>query len=539
MAVYRFGFGASPDVPRFLWRNGCETQFAMDLSDDALMAPLPTGISGIDNILRGGFPPDCLYLLSGTPGSGKTTLAIQFLLEGARRGESGLYITLSESRREIGKVAKSHGWDLSPIHICELIPSERNLAADALLTVFNPSELELGETTEAMIAEVDKIKPKRVVLDSLSELRLVAQNPLRYRRQILALKHFFGGRDCTVLMLDDCTGQTGNDQLESIAHGVIVLEQLANQFGAERRRLRVVKLRGVSFRGGYHDFVIRKGGLDVFPRLVASEHVGTFSDGDLSSGNPGLDSLLCGGLPLGTSTLLVGPAGTGKSTIATQFAVAACKRGERTAMFVFDENMGTLHSRSRKLDLNIEPFIKQGLLSVQQVDPAELSCGEFAAVVRRAAEGADAIGRRAKVIIVDSLNGYLNAMPEERFLTAQLHELLAYLGQQGVVTLMTVTQSGMIGSNMHSPVDTTYLADNVILFRYFEARGQVRRAISVVKKRSGRHELTIRELTVGANGIEIGPPLNDLQGILTGVPSFVEKSAKLLQKDGDDQRHPA
>ena len=494
---------------------------------------LNAGISGVDDILRGGFPQDCLYLISGTPGSGKTTMAIQFLLEGIRAGESGLYITLSETRKEMEKVARSHGWDLSGLHICELMPSETNLSADAQLTVFNPSELELGETTQAMIAEVNKRKPKRIVLDSLSELRLVAQNPLRYRRQILAMKQFFAGRDCTVLMLDDCTAGSADGQLESIAHGVIVLEQLANQYGAERRRLRVVKMRGVSFRGGYHDFVIRKGGLDVFPRLVAAEHRSEFPEKDLPSGNAELDKLLCGGLPFGTSTLLLGPAGTGKSTIATQFAVSASKAGHRTAMFIFDENVGTFRSRSRKLGLGVEQYIKSGLFSVRQVDPAELSSGEFAAIVKRAADGTDGNGPPAKVIVVDSLNGYLNAMPEEKFLTAQLHELLACLGQQGVVTMLTVTQSGMVGGSMISPVDTTYLADNVILFRYFEARGHVRRAISVVKKRSGKHELTIRELTVDEKGIHIGEPLVDFQGVLTGVPTYVGGAGDLIKKAGD------
>ncbi|QDT75126.1 ATPase domain-containing protein [Lacipirellula limnantheis] len=495
-------------------------------------APLPTGISGMDDILRGGFPADCVYMVSGTPGTGKTTLALQFLLEGVRSGESCLYVTLSETRREIEKVAVSHGWDLTGLNICELIPTEGNLSADAQLTVFNPSEFELGETTQAMIAEVDRCAPQRVVLDSLSELRLVAQNPLRYRRQILALKQYFAGRDCTVLMLDDCTGSDADNQLESIAHGVVSLEHLANQYGAERRRLRVVKLRGVAFRGGFHDFTIKKGGLDVFPRLVASEHRHDFEDRDLPSGIEELDALLCGGLPAGTSTLMIGPAGTGKSTISTRFAVAAANRGERAVMFVFDENIGTFRSRSRKLRLGAEDAITNGLLTVQQIDPAELSSGEFSNTVRRAVEGTDGLGQPAKVIVVDSLNGYLNAMPEEKFLTAQLHELLAYLGQNGVVTIMTVTQAGMVGV-MQSPVDTTYLADNVILYRFFEARGQVRRAISVVKKRSGKHELTIRELNITEEGVQIGPALSDFQGILTGVPTFHGKSSDLLQQGGN------
>lgn len=494
----------------------------------------PAGIPGIDDILRGGFPNDCLYLISGTPGAGKTTFAMQFLLEGARRKEKSLYITLSESRREIEIVARSHGWDLTGIDLCELIPSERNLSAEAQLTVFNPSELELGETTEAMIDAVKKYKPKRIVIDSLSELRLVAQSPLRYRRQILALKQFFGGRDCTVLSLDDGTAEGGDGQVESIAHGVVLLEQLANQYGAERRRLRVVKMRGVPFRGGYHDFTIRRGGLDVFPRLVAAEHHSEFPESELASDNPALNSLLGGGLPLGTSTLLLGPAGTGKSTIATQFAAAAAKRGHRTAMFIFDENIGTLRTRSRKLGIPIETHIQSGFLSVQQVDPAELSAGELAAVIRRAVDGADTTKQPARVVIIDSLNGYLNAMPEEKFLTAQLHELLSYLGQKGVVTLLSVTQTGILGS-MQTPVDTTYLADNVILFRYFEARGRVRRAISVVKKRSGKHELTIRELTVDDQGLRIGPPLEEFQGILSGIPTFVGDSAALINKAGDEK----
>ena len=492
---------------------------------------VPIGIAGVDDILRGGLPDNCVYVVIGAPGSGKTTFAMQFLLEGVRQGQPSLYITLSESRREIEKVARSHGWDLGGIEICELIPSETNLSAEAQLTVFNPSELELGETTESLIAAVNAFKPKRVVVDSLSELRLVAQNTLRYRRQILALKQYFAGRDCTVLLLDDGTADNGDGQLESIAHGVVRLEQLANQYGAERRRLRVVKMRGVSFRGGYHDFTIRKGGLDVFPRLVAAEHNTEFADGELASGNAELDALLCGGLPLGTSTLLLGPAGTGKSTIATQFAISAAKRGLRAALFVFDENLGTFRSRSRKLGIGLDEHIASGMITIQQVDPAELSSGEFAAIIRRAAEGKDHASGPARVVVVDSLNGYLNAMPEEKFLTAQLHELLSFLGQCGVVTLMTVTQTGMVGTSMQSPVDTTYLADNVILFRYFEARGYVRRAISVVKKRSGRHERTIRELTVGENGIEIGAPLHDFQGVLTGVPTYVGKGADLLSKD--------
>jgi circadian clock protein KaiC len=499
------------------------------LAADNSQAVAASGIAGLDDVMRGGFPRDCLFLVTGTPGTGKTTLAMQFLLEGVRQGEICLYVTLSETRAEIEKVARSHGWDLTNVNITELVPSEQNLSADSQLTVFNPSELELGETTEALIAAVKSVRPQRLVLDSLSELRLIAQNPLRYRRQILALKQYFADRDCTVLLLDDRTGGPEDDHLQSLVHGVIALEQLVNQFGSERRRLRVSKLRGVPFRGGFHDFAIRFGGLDVFPRLVAAEHRAEFVERDLASGNVRLDGLLGGGLPAGTSTLLLGPAGTGKSTIASQFAVAAAARGERTAFFVFDENIGTLRSRSRKIGIPLDPALVRGLVTLQQIDPAELSSGEFATIVRRAAEGRDGSGTPAKLIVIDSLNGYLNAMPEEKYLTAQLHELFSYLGQLGVATILTLTQSGMIGT-MVSPVDTTYLADNVILFRYFEANSVVRRAISVVKKRSGHHERTIREMDVDERGIVIGEPLTDFRGILTGVPTYVGEADKLMDK---------
>lgn len=482
-----------------------------------------SGIEGLDDILRGGFPQNALYLVAGTPGTGKTSLAMQFLLRGLSQNERCLYVTLSETRAETEKVARSHGWDLTHLDIEELIPSEKNLSADAQLTVFHPSEMELGETTEALIAAINKHKPQRLVIDSLSELRLIAQNALRYRRQVLALKQFFGGHDCTVLMLDDRTGGVEDDHLQSIAHGVIVLEQIANQYGAERRRLRVSKMRGVAFRGGYHDFTIRRGGLDVFPRLIAGEHHTKFDEHDMPSGNQQLDGLLGGGLPVGTSTLLLGPAGTGKSTLATQFASAAAARGDRVAIFLFDENLGTFRTRSRKLGLKIEQPWKNDLITVQQVDPAELSSGEFAAIVRRAAEGTDAVGKPACMVIIDSLNGYLNAMPEEKFLTAQLHELLAYLGQRGVATIMTVAQTGLLG-HIGAPVDTTYLADNVILFRYFESAGHVRRALSVVKKRTGYHERTIRELALGEKGLTLSEPLVEFHGVLTGVPTFTGKA---------------
>ena len=483
--------------------------------------PVSTGVRGLDDILRGGFTADRLYLIEGDPGSGKTTLALQFLLDGIRRGEPGLYVTLSETRRELIDIGRSHGWSLDDLNIYEMAPSERTLSPEEQLTMFHASELELSETTRAVLDEVERIKPRRVVFDSLSEVRLLAQNPLRYRRQILALKQFFAGRQSTVLLLDDRTSQAEDLQLQSIAHGVVCLEQRATEYGAERRQLRVSKMRGVQFRGGLHDFVIRRGGLDVFPRLVAAEHHAEFSGEDVPSGLASLDGLLGGGLPPGSSTLLIGPAGCGKSTVAMQFAVAAAGRGDRAALYIFDETVGSLKTRARKLGMPLAPHMDAGLVTVQQVDPAELSPGEFADLVRRAAEGRDDNGRRARLIVIDSLNGYLNSMAEEKQLTAQLHELFTYLNQLGVMTLVTVTQSGMMGAAMRTPVDTTYLADNVIMFRYFESFGQVRRAVSAVKKRSGAHELTIRELTMDGAGLHIGPPLTEFQGVLSGVPSYL------------------
>ena len=495
-------------------------------SDDSRVS---TGVVGLDDILHGGLTPCRLYLVEGNPGSGKTTLALQFLLDGVRRGESTLYVTLSETANELKAVARSHGWSLDGIYIHEMAPSEEVLSPEAQLTMFHPSELELGETTKAVLREVDQRKPKRVVFDSLSEMRLLAQNPLRYRRQILALKQFFVGKQATVLLLDDRTSATDDLQLQSIAHGVISLDTLATEYGAERRRLKVCKMRGLQFRGGLHDFVIRRGGLDVFPRLVASEHHEPFTNETMASGIAAFDTLLGGGLPTGSSTLFMGPAGVGKSTMAVQFALAAASRGERAALFIFDETIGTMRARARSLGMKLDEHLATGLITVQQVDPAELSPGEFVAIVRGAVDGRDENRRPARVVMIDSLNGYLHSMPEERFLGAQLHELFTYLNQRGVMTLVTVAQSGLMGHAMHSPVDTTYLADNVILFRYFEAQGQVRRAISVVKKRSGPHELTIREIWMRKNGIELSEPLAQFQGILTGNPEFLGHAPGLAE----------
>ncbi|MFO0910869.1 MAG: ATPase domain-containing protein [Isosphaeraceae bacterium] len=485
-----------------------------------------TGIPGLDDILGGGVTADRVYLVEGNPGSGKTTLALQYLLEGRKLGESGLYVTLSESRRELDDVARSHGWSLDGVALLELVAPESELEPENQLILFQPSEVELGETTKAILEEVERSKPKRVVIDSLSEMRLLAQNPLRYRRQILALKQFFIGRECTVFLLDDLTSETEDLQLQSIAHGVINLEQLSPEYGAERRRLRIVKLRGQTYRGGFHDFVIRRGGLEVFPRLVAAEHLHGQERGLLQSGNSKLDDLLGGGLQYGTSVVLLGPAGSGKSTTADQYARAAARRGEQAVIFAFDERLETILERTSGLGMSIAQDIDMGRIAVQTVDAAELSPGEFAHRVRAAVEGSN--GRPgAKVVVIDSLNGYLHAMPEERFLIAQLHELLAYLGHKGVVTFLVVAQHGLLG-NMQASIDTTYLADTVILFRYFEAMGEVRQALSVVKKRSGNHERTIRELKLDRDGLHLGEPLREFQGVLTGTPSFRGEDGALM-----------
>jgi circadian clock protein KaiC len=484
-------------------------------------APTPgnrsaTGIAGLDDVMAGGFIQHRLYLVHGNPGSGKTTLALQYLLEGLRAGEKGLYVTLSETREELNEVAKSHGWSLDGLEIVELTANEKDLTSDTQLTMYHPSEVELSETTKSVLDAVVRVNPSRIVFDSLSEMRLLAQNSLRYRRQILALKQFFAGRRCTVLLLDDRTNEEKDTQLQSIVHGVLCLEQLAPEFGAERRRLRVMKFRGTQYRGGYHDFAIIPGGLAVYPRLVASEHRQDFQPESIKSGVTALDRLLGGGPDRGTSTLLIGPAGSGKSTISVQYAVAAAARGDHAVVFAFDESVATLRARTDALGIRFDEGTAAGQIRVQQIDPAEVSPGEFTHLVREAVER-----DQARVIVIDSLNGYLNAMPQEQFLTTQLHELLTYLGRNGVTTLMVVAQHGLMGSNMQSPVDASYLADSVVLLRYFETAGRVKKAISVVKKRSGAHEESIRELRFDAAGIHLSEPLDQFQGILTGVPTLV------------------
>ncbi len=474
---------------------------------------LHTGIEGLDDILNGGFPRGHLYLVEGDPGTGKTTLALQFLLEGIRNGEKGLYVTLSESKQELEGVARSHGWSTESLLIYEMVPPEDD--AEAQYTVFHPSEVELADTITAILKQVDENQPQRLVFDSLSELRMLARDPLKYRRQILALKRHFCGRNCTVLLLDDRTAEGSSDlQLQSIAHGVIKLQSLERDYGIKRRRVEVHKLRGSSYREGFHDYTIQTGGLFVYPRLIAAEHKPGFERKPVQSGLKELDDLFRGGIDSGTSTLLTGPAGCGKSTIAFRYAVSAAQRGEKAIVFTFDESLATLFERARGLDMDPAPLMKKGLLEIEQIDPAELAPGEFVSRIRRTVEE-----ERLRVVVIDSMNGFLNAMPNEKFLAMQLHELLSYLGQQGIATLITLAQHGFIGA-MQTPVDVSYLADTVLLFRYFEYAGEIRQALSVIKKRSGPHERTIRELIMGDGRVRVGEPLTEFEGVLTGVPTF-------------------
>lgn len=476
---------------------------------------LSSGVPGLDRILSGGLTRDRLYLVEGEPGTGKTTLALQFLNEGVRQGESVLYITLAETSVELRSVAQSHGWSMDGIHIEEIIPDESALDPDQQYSIFHPSEIELGTTTQRILAAVEKYRPSRAVLDSLSELQLLAESPLRYRRQVLALKQYLASRNCTTIFLDDRTALSTDLQVRSVAHGVITLELMSQSYGSERRLLRIVKYRGIAFRGGSHDYKILHGGLHVFPRLIAAESRVTTSRNQLSSGIAELDVLIGGGLEEGMSTLIAGPPGSGKSTLAAQFVSAAARRGERCAMFLFEEARNNMLNRADGLGLGLKAAIEADLLTVQQIDPAELAPGQFTQHV------VDAATAGARVIVIDSLNGYLNAVPDERFMSTYLHELLTYLGQRGVVTIVVGVHAGLIGSNMSTAIDASYIADNVIMLRYFEADGAVRQAISVFKKRGSAHERSLRSFEICRNGVTVGPVLSGFHGVLTGVPTYL------------------
>jgi circadian clock protein KaiC len=472
-----------------------------------------TGIAGLDDVLGGGLPANHLYLVEGDPGSGKTTLGLQFLRQGVKDGEKGLYVTLSETASELQTVAASHGWELQGIELFELVSSE-GLGPDSEQSILHPSEIELGETVRGVIAAVERLRPQRVVFDSLSEMRLLAQNPLRYRRQVLALKKFFSDHGCTVLLLDDRTSRDDEPQLHSIAHGVVYLEQAVDQYGPERRRLRVSKMRGIKFRGGEHDFVLDTGGLAVFPRLVAAEHRMQQDTRILSTDIPKLDALLGGGLACGSNMLFCGPSGAGKTTTALACALAALRRGDKAAYYLFDEGLATLVLRAKALGMDLQEYIAAGQLLVIPLDPAEVSPGEFSHMVRHAVEGED-----AAVVVIDSLNAYLQAMPGSKYLMLQMHELLTYLNHRNVVTILILGQHGILGDT-RSDVDMSYLSDGVLLLRFFEARGHLLKAVSVVKSRTNLHEQTIREFRLTPRGIEVGDALSDFEGVLTGVTAY-------------------
>lgn len=482
-----------------------------------------TGMTGLDQILHGGLPAHRLYVIEGDPGSGKTTFALQFLREGVEKGQRVLYVTLSETQEELHDVAASHGWTLDGIDLLELDAVSDTLDEDANYTVYHPADVELGDTVKRIRAEVERLNPDRVALDSVSELKILSQTSARYRREILGLKQFFAGRKCTVLVLDDLTTREGEQQLQSIAHGVLRMERESREYGTTRRQMHVVKMRGVQFQDGRHDFIIRTGGLELYPRLSSRDTPILERDDTAESGSRELDTLLGGGLDRGSSTLLIGPAGCGKTTLCSHYLLAALQRGESVVCFQFEESRETFLRRASGFGMDFQPFLTSGTFQLVQVHIAELSPGEFACRVMRAVEE-----KGATFVVIDSLNGYLNGMPSERFLLIHMHELLSYLGNRGVVTLLTIAQHGMVGPGMQSPIDVSFLADSVILLRFFEAAGTVRQAISVVKKRRGAHERTLRELTLGPSGMRVGEVLREFEGVLTGVPRYRGNESELL-----------
>jgi circadian clock protein KaiC len=487
-----------------------------------------TGCEGLDRILKGGLPANRLYLIEGQPGAGKTTLALQFLLEGRAQGETVLYVTLSETSEELTTVAQSHGMSLEGVHLFELSSAEEVLGPGREQSVLHSWEMELGETIRLIQEQVEAVKPTRVVFDSLSEMRLLAQDPLRYRRQILALKQYFIGRQITVLLVDDLTGGERDEHLHSLCHGVVTLERLTLDFGAARRRLQVQKLRGVDFTAGYHDLVIRPGGLQVFPRLVAQDHHRPFVGEAVSCGVPELDQLLGGGPLRGTCTMISGPAGSGKTTVALQYLYSCCERGEKATLYEFDERIGTLMVRCDAMGIDLRKHIDAGTLVIRQIDPAEVSPGEFDSILREEVEI-----RGAKMIVIDSLNGYMSAMPQEQQIVLQMHELLSYLNQLGIVTFLINPQLGLLGTMATGNINISYMADAVLLIRFFEADGRLRKAISALKNRSGPHEDSIRELRIDSQGIRVGDVLTDFRGVLTGTPEYTGARSPLLEaRDG-------
>lgn len=479
---------------------------------------LDTGITGLNDLLLGGLPSGQMYLVEGEPGTGKTTLGLQFIRAGVLNGENSLYITLSEPRKEMEETIRSHGWDAAEIPIAEFTPAEASLSAEEQYTVFHPSEIELATTIERLTKTIDEVKPSRLVIDSLSELRLLASDAMRYRRQLLALKQFFVGRATTVLLLDDRTADSDDAQLRSIAHGVLHMAKVPRSYGATRRQFEVIKLRGSAYREGFHDYNIRHGGVVIYPRLVAADHDQKFYTERIQSGNLELDKMFGGGIARGSSTLFIGPTGVGKSTLAMQYAYAAAQRGDRSVVYAFDEGLGIAKGRTKSLGMDTQTLLDSGVMHMVQVDPAELSPGEFVGQILE-----EVLQRDARVIVIDSLNGFLNSMPGERDLILHLHELVAFLNQRGVITILVLTQRGMVGQ-IQSEVDVSYLADTVVLLRYFENQGAISQMVSVLKQRVGAHERTLRELRMGQGGITIGPPLSGYRGILTGVPEIVDSS---------------
>ncbi|MDP9161605.1 MAG: AAA family ATPase [Acidobacteriota bacterium] len=488
-----------------------------------------SGCAGLDDVLLGGLPRGHFYLFEGDPGAGKTTLALQFLIEGVKSGERVLYVTLSESREDLLAVSRSHGFLTDGLEIFELLSNEEDLRPERQYTVFHPAEVELNDRMQTIVKEVERVKPDRLVIDALSELRMLARDPLKYRRQILSMKNYLTDKTSTVLLLDDRTTRENDLQLHSIVHGVISMEKISRDYGDSRRRLEITKLRGSRYRAGYHDYAIKTGGVVVFPRLVAAQYRGELKSSAVASGIPELDALVGGGLDRGTSTLLMGPAGCGKTTISMQWTTAAADRGENCAIFIFEEGMHTFISRAAGLGMDLESHVQSGRIRIEQVDPAEMSPGEFTQRVKVSVEQ-----YHSKIVVIDSLNGYLQSMPGETYLASHLHELLAYLNNRGVLTIVILAQAGTIGSAMQTPVDVSYLADNILLLRYFETQGEVRQAISIIKKRSGSHERTIRELALGPDRVRVGKPLKEFHGVLTGIPTYLGSSKSVTENaDGN------